>query len=46
MAKLLYKLADCAVKCEVEQQLSALQLAQEEIPQMDELSEALRLDYG
>jgi len=46
MAKLLYKLADCAVKCEVEQQLSAQQLAQEEMPQMDEPSEALRLDYG
>lgn len=46
MAKLLYKLADCAVKCEVKQQLSAQQLAQEEMPQMDEPSEALRLDYG
>ena len=45
-AKQLYQLADCAVKCEVEQQLSAPQLAQEEMPQMDELSEALRLDYG
>lgn len=45
-AKLLYQLADCAVKCEVEQQLSAQQLAQEEMPQMDEPSEALRLDYG
>ena len=45
-AKQLYQLADCAVKCEVEQQLSAPQLAQEETPQLDEPSEALRLDYG
>lgn len=45
-AKQLYQLADCAVKCKVEQQLSAPQLAQEETPQLDEPSEALRLDYG
>lgn len=41
-AKSLYELADCAVKCEVEQALSVSQIVQEETPQMEEPSEALR----
>ena len=45
-AKQLYQLANCAIRCEVEQQLSAPQLTQEEMPQMDEPSEAMRFNYG
>lgn len=45
-AKLLFQLADCAVKCEVEQDLSKPQLAQKESPQMEDLSEAMCLHYG
>ena len=45
-AKSLYKLADCAVRCEVEQELSSPQITQEETPQMEEPSEALCMEYG
>lgn len=44
-AKLLYQLADCTVKCEVEQELSAPQLMQEET-QTEEPSEVLHMEYG
>lgn len=44
-AKLLYQLADCAVKCEVEQELSAPQLMQEET-QTEEPAEVLHMEYG
>ena len=44
-AKLLYQLADCTVKCEVEQELSAPQLMQEET-QTEEPSEGLHMEYG
>ncbi len=44
-AKLLYQLADCAVKCEVEQELSAPQPMQEET-QTKEPSEVLHMEYG
>lgn len=44
-AKLLYQLADCAVKCEVEQELSAPQLMQEEM-QTEEPAEVLHMEYG
>ena len=44
-AKQLYQLADCAVKCEVEQELSAPQLMQEET-QTEEPSEVLHMEYG
>ncbi len=45
-AKSLYELADCAVRCEVEQELSSPQITQEETPQMEEPSEALCMEYG
>ena len=45
-AKSLYELADCAVRCEVEQKLSSPQVTQEETPQMKEPSEALCMEYG
>ena len=45
-AKSLYELADCAVRCEVEQELSSHQITQEETPQMEEPSEALCMEYG
>ena len=45
-AKSLYELADCAVRCEVEQELSSPQITQEETPQMEEQSEALCMEYG
>lgn len=45
-AKSLYELADCAVRCEVEQQLETPVILQEETPQMEEPSEALCLEYG
>ena len=45
-AKSLYELADCAVRCEVEQELSSHQITQEETPQMEESSEALCMEYG
>lgn len=45
-AKSLYELADCAVRCEVEQQLETPVILQEETPQMNEPSEALCLEYG
>lgn len=45
-AKQLFQLADYAVKCEVEQDLSKPQLAQKESPQMEDLSEAMCLHYG
>ncbi len=45
-AKSLYELADCAVRCEVEQQLEAPVISQEETPQMEEPSEALCMEYG
>lgn len=45
-AKLLYKLADCAVRCEVEQQLETPVISQEETPQMEEPSEVLCMEYG
>ena len=41
----LYQLADCTVKCEVEQELSAPQLMQEET-QTEEPSEVLHMEYG
>lgn len=46
IAKSLYKLADCAVRCEVEQELSVPQITQQETPQMEEPSVALRMEYG
>ncbi len=45
-AKSLYELADCAVRCEVEQELSSHQITQEETPQMEEPSEVLCMEYG
>ena len=45
-AKSLYELSDCAVRCEVEQELSSPQITQEETPQMEEPSEALCMEYG
>ena len=45
-AKSLYELADCAVRCEVEQQLETPVILQEETPQMEEPSEALCMEYG
>ncbi len=45
-AKSLYLLADCAVRCEVEQVISAPQMMQEEMPQIDEPFEALCFGYG
>lgn len=45
-AKSLYELADCAVRCEVEQQLETPVILQEEMPQMEEPSEALCMEYG
>ena len=45
-AKSLYELADCAVRCEVEQELSSPQITQEETPQMEEPSEVLCMGYG
>ena len=45
-AKSLYELADCAVRCEVEQELSSPRITQEETPQMEEPSEALCMEYG
>lgn len=45
-AKSLYELADCAVKCEVEQHMEAPVILQNETPQMEEPSEALCLEYG
>ena len=45
-AKSLYELADGAVRCEVEQELSSHQITQEETPQMEEPSEALCMEYG
>jgi len=45
-AKSLYELADCAVRCEVEQKLSFPQVTQEETPQMKEPSEAMCMEYG
>lgn len=45
-AKSLYELADCAVRCEVEQQLETPVISQEETPQMEEPSEALCMEYG
>lgn len=45
-AKSLFLLADCAVRCEVEQVMSAPQMVQEEMPQMDEPFEALCFGYG
>ena len=44
-AKQLYQLADCAVKCEVEQELSAPQLTQEKM-QTEEPSEEMCFNYG
>ena len=45
-AKSLYELADCAVRCEVEQQLETPVILQEEMPQMEEPSEVLCMEYG
>lgn len=45
-AKSLYELADCAVRCEVEQQLETPVISQEETPQMEEPSEVLCMEYG
>ncbi len=45
-AKSLFLLADCAVRCEVEQVISAPQMVQEEMPQIDEPFEALCFGYG
>lgn len=44
-AKALYNLADCAVKCEVEQELSAPQVVQKESQQVEGSDEVLCLDY-
>lgn len=40
-AKQLYQLADCAVRCEVEQVMSEPQIIQEETPRMKEMSEEI-----
>ena len=45
-AKSLYELSDCAVRCEVEQQLETPVISQEETPQMEEPSEELCMEYG
>lgn len=45
-AKSLYELADCVVRCEVEQQLETPVISQEETPQMEEPSEVLCMEYG
>ena len=45
-AKSLYELADYAVRCEVEQELSSPQITQEETPQMEEPSQAMCMEYG
>jgi len=45
-AKLLYELADCAVRCETEQKLSTPEITQEEIAQLEEPSEILCIEYG
>ncbi len=42
-AKLLYELADCAVRCEVEQ---SMQTVQEEPMQTEECSESMSIGYG
>ncbi len=42
-AKLLYELADCAVRCEVEQ---SMQTVQEEPVQTEECSESMSIGYG
>lgn len=44
-AKSLYELADCAVKCEIEQNLETPVILQEETPQMEEPSEAICMKY-
>ena len=45
-AKLLYELADCAVRCETEQILSASEIIQEGTVQSEEVSEILCIEYG
>ncbi len=45
-AKALYELADSAVKCEVEQQLEAPVISQEEMTQTEEPSQAMCMEYG
>ena len=42
-AKLLYELAECAVRCEVEQ---SMQTMQEEPVQTEECSESMSIGYG
>ncbi len=44
-AKSLYELADCAVKCEVEQQLEAPVISQEATTQVEEPSQAMCMEY-
>ena len=43
-AKLLYQLADCAVRCETEQEMSAPVISQEEA--QEEMSEAISFGFG
>ncbi len=43
-AKLLYQLADCAVRCETEQEMSAPVISQEEA--QEEISEAISFRFG
>ena len=43
-AKLLYQLADCAVRCETEQEMSASVISQEEA--QEEISEAISFEFG
>lgn len=43
-AKLLYQLADCAVRCETEQEMSASVISQEEA--REEISEAISFGFG
>ena len=43
-AKLLYQLADCAVRCETEQEMSASVISQEEA--QEEISEAISFGFG
>ena len=43
-AKLLYQLADCAVRCETEQEMSAPVISQEEA--QEEISEAISFGFG